>query len=129
MTTSVINTLNKIKNNQLFEKECNLYFAGGTALSFYLEHRISEDIDIVSDKLLNYKSIIPNMQKLGAKQIQDENAMALRLEITNEQKNINTLDTLYDFINSKKEPQEDEAVYLNENNIINLTFLNIKNNV
>ncbi len=218
MTTNVIEALNKIKDNQLFNDDCNLYFAGGTALSYYLEHRVSEDIDIISDKLLKYKSIIPLMQSLGAIQIQDENAMALRmaglfpneymlkfnldgvkleffsanrpiqkdilinsnstkfdnsnlnildlksiaklkivallerdksrdlfdfgiiidkgvltqqeiLTIANQTKDISSMKMLYDFINSKDEPKEDEAVYLSEDTPINLSFNEIKNKV
>jgi predicted nucleotidyltransferase component of viral defense system len=77
MTVNVKNTIEKIYNNDIFNKE--LYFVGGTALSFYLNHRVSEDIDIVSSSTLDYKSIIPNMNLLGARQIKDENATALRL--------------------------------------------------
>jgi hypothetical protein len=38
MTSSVIKVLDKIKNSSIFEDE--LYFVGGTALSFYINHRI-----------------------------------------------------------------------------------------
>ena len=47
MTRKVINALEELKELPLFEKQ-ELYFVGGTALSFYLEHRISEDIDLIS---------------------------------------------------------------------------------
>jgi len=77
MTANVKQALDKIKDNEIFKNE--LYFAGGTALSFYLNHRISEDIDIVSAKSLPYKQIIPNITSLGATKLQDENVTALRL--------------------------------------------------
>lgn len=77
MTVDVKNALDKICNNEIFNDE--LYFTGGTALAFYLNHRISEDIDIVSAKTLNHKSIIPNMSIAGARKVEDENVTALRL--------------------------------------------------
>lgn len=77
MTVSVKHTLEKIKNNKIFSNE--LYFCGGTALAYYLNHRISEDIDIVSSKTLPYKQIIPSIISLGAVKLQDENVTALRL--------------------------------------------------
>ena len=77
MTASVKKVLEKIYNNEIFNDE--LYFVGGTALAYYLNHRISEDIDIVSSSSLNYRTIIPNMSVLGAKKVEDENVTALRL--------------------------------------------------
>ena len=77
MTSNVISTLNKIKNLEVFKDE--LYFIGGTALSYFINHRISEDIDIVSPKTLNYKRIIPLMSTIGVKKVDDENIMSLRL--------------------------------------------------
>lgn len=77
MTSNVMAVLDKIKMSPLFAGE--LYFTGGTALSYYIRHRVSEDIDLVSDKVLEYKTIIPIMRKLGALKIDDENAFALRL--------------------------------------------------
>jgi len=77
MTADVKKVIQKIYNYNLFE--CELYFVGGTALSFYLEHRISEDIDIVSSKMLPYEKIAPTITSLGAKKFQDENVTALRM--------------------------------------------------
>ena len=77
MTSSVIKVLDKIKNSSIFEDE--LSFVGGTALSFYINHRISEDIDITTIKTLDYKKIIPALISLGAKKVEDENTTALRL--------------------------------------------------
>lgn len=77
MTVNVQDALNKINNNEIFKDE--LYFVGGTALAYYLNHRISEDIDIVSANTLKYKQIIPNIISLGAIKLQDENVSALRM--------------------------------------------------
>lgn len=77
MTSNVIKVLNKIKDSLIFQDE--LYFVGGTALSYYINHRISEDIDIVSQNILNYQKIVPALISLGAKKVEDENTTALRL--------------------------------------------------
>lgn len=77
MTVNVKNALDKICNNELFKND--LYFTGGTALAFYLNHRVSEDIDIISSKALPYKKIIPTITSLGATKLQDENVTALRM--------------------------------------------------
>ena len=77
MTVSVKQALDKICNNEIFNDE--LYFTGGTALAFYLNHRISEDIDIVSSKALPYKKIIPTITNLGVTKLRDENVTALRM--------------------------------------------------
>lgn len=77
MTVNVKQVLDKISNNEIFNDE--LYFVGGTALSFYLNHRISEDIDIVSFKALNHQQIIPSITILGAVKLQDESVTALRM--------------------------------------------------
>lgn len=77
MTINVKKALNKISDNEIFNDE--LYFVGGTALAYYLNHRISEDIDIVSAKTLPYRKIIPSITALGAIKLQDENVTALRM--------------------------------------------------
>lgn len=216
MTSNVISALNKIKNLEVFKDE--LYFIGGTALSYFINHRISEDIDIVSSKTLNYKRIIPLMSTIGAKKIDDENIMSLRLAglfpdeyilkfilddvkiefffanrpiqnqilkeltftnyensnlkildlklivklklvalfqrdkardlfdfgsildnnimsineilyIAKESKNINSKENLINFISNKKEAKNDEAVYLDESNRLDLSFEDIKQQV
>ena len=216
MTSNVISTLNKIKNLEVFKDE--LYFIGGTALSYFINHRISEDIDIVSPKTLNYKRIIPLMSTIGAKKVDDENIMSLRLAglfpdeyilkfilddvkiefffanrpiqkqilkeltftnyensnlkildlklivklklvalfqrdksrdlfdfgsildndimtineilyIAKESKNINSKENLINFISNKKEAKNDEAVYLDETNRLDLSFEDIKQQV
>ena len=77
MTANVKQVLQKIYNNEIFNDE--LYFTGGTALSYYLNHRVSEDIDIVSSSKLNHIAIISQMSTLGAKKIKDEHETALRM--------------------------------------------------
>ena len=77
MTVNVKQALSKICNDDIFKEE--LYFTGGTALSFYLDHRVSEDIDIVSSKSLPYKKIIPAVTRLGATKLKDQNITALRM--------------------------------------------------
>ncbi len=77
MTINVKKALDKISNNKIFNDE--LYFTGGTALAYYLNHRISEDIDIVSAKALPYRQIIPSLTTIGATKLQDENITALRI--------------------------------------------------
>jgi len=77
MTVNVKKSLEKIYDSDIFDDE--LYFVGGTALSYYLKHRISEDIDIISNTTLNYEQIIPSMSIVGAKKLQDENSTALRM--------------------------------------------------
>ncbi len=216
MTSNVISTLNKIKDLEVFKDE--LYFIGGTALSYFINHRVSEDIDIVSPKTLNYKRIIPIMATIGAKKVDDENIMSLRLAglfpdeyilkfilddvkiefffanrpiqkeilkeltftnyensnlkildlklivslklvalfqrdksrdlfdfgsildndimtineilcIAKESKNINSKEDLRNFISNKKEAKNDEAVYLDESNRLDLSFEDIKQQV
>ena len=77
MTVNVQKVLEKICNNAIFEDK--LYFVGGTALAYYLNHRVSEDIDIVCETTLNYKEIIPAIASFGAVKIHDENVTALRM--------------------------------------------------
>ena len=78
MTAKVIEALESIKDLALF-KDSSLSFIGGTALAYYLKHRISEDIDIICDKPLPYKKIIPFIQGIGGKKLRDENTVALRM--------------------------------------------------
>jgi len=77
MTVNVIKTLKKIQDLDLFNDD--LYFIGGTALSYYINHRISEDIDIVSANTLKHKTIMSSMLSINANKVKDENVFALRL--------------------------------------------------
>ncbi len=215
MTAKVIEALESIKSLKIFD-DLPLYFIGGTALAYHLEHRISEDIDIISNQLLPYRSIITTIESIGGRKLRDEGAVALRLAglfpdeymlkfnlhgvkleffkastlvqnsiITNAtaakyiDSKLNILDVksiaklklvallsrkksrdlfdfktvleknilsnmeildissqctkdivnskhLYDFISNIKQPKDDEAVYLDEDKPINLTFEEIK---
>jgi predicted nucleotidyltransferase component of viral defense system len=78
MTAKVIDLLDELKSQKLFERY-PLYFVGGTALAYYLNHRISEDIDILGTAPLPYREIIQMISTLGGTKIQDANAMSLRL--------------------------------------------------
>ena len=216
MTSNTLSVLHKIKDLDLFQDE--LYFIGGTALSYYINHRISEDIDLVGKNLLNYKKIISSMLGVGAKKIEDENVFALRLaglfpdeyilkfvldgvkieffyanrevqkeiledlqfvnfqnsklkildiktiaklkivalmqreksrdlfdfgsicehkivkideilDITHQSKNISSKEDLLKFIEAKQEAKDDEAVYLDEINRLNLSFEEIKKQI
>lgn len=213
MTSNVIKILDKIKDLAIFQDE--LYFVGGTALSYFINHRISEDIDIISPNTLDYRKIVPTLIELGAKKIEDENSTALRLaglfpeeyilkfilegvkieffqanrpiqkkilqklnyqnyensnlkildlksiaklkmiallqreksrdlfdfysilennilafdeilSVCSELKNITSKMELLDFLIEKKEAKDDESVYLNENEKVNLSFIEIK---
>ena len=57
MTVNVTNALERIKSLALFN-DSSLCFIGRTALAYYLQHRISEDINIISTQILPYKNII-----------------------------------------------------------------------
>jgi len=218
MTVRVKKALEHIKSLEIFNTT-GLYFIGGTALAYYLEHRISEDIDIISTKPLPYKKIITSVLSIGGKKLRDENAVALRMaglvpdeymlkfnldgvkleffrastplqiKIINDAKaskyleaslnildvksiaklkliallsrnksrglfdfkvileenilstdeildivsrtkqKINTLESLYIFIEKKEEPKDDEVVYLDEDKPINLNFNEIKTDI
>jgi len=78
MTVSVKKALEHIKLLEIFNTT-GLYFIGGTALAYYLDHRISEDIDIISTEPLPYKKIIASVLSIGGKKLRDENAVALRM--------------------------------------------------
>ncbi len=54
MTADVTALLDRIKDLDIFEND-PLYFVGGTALAYYLGHRISEDIDIIGSAPLPHQ--------------------------------------------------------------------------
>jgi len=78
MTAKVTEALENIKSLEIFN-DSHLHFIGGTALAYYLNHRISEDIDIISTEPLPYKTIIPVITGMGGHKLRDENIVALRL--------------------------------------------------
>jgi len=77
MTLAVKTALNKLAHSVLFDKE--LYFIGGTALAYHLNHRISEDVDIISPVKLPYRLIESTMLSLGAIKQKDIHESALRI--------------------------------------------------
>ena len=78
MTASVKESLEQIKSLEIFNST-GLYFIGGTALAYYLKHRISEDIDIISSESLPYKKITSIILSTGGKKLRGENTVALRM--------------------------------------------------
>lgn len=78
MTAKVIEALGSIKDLALF-KDTSLSFIGGTALAYYLQHRISEDIDIICSKALPHREIISIIESIGGRKLRDENSVALRM--------------------------------------------------
>jgi hypothetical protein len=64
MTLAVKTALDKLASTSLFQQE--LYFIGETALAYYLNHRISEYVDIISPIKLPYRVIESLMSDLGA---------------------------------------------------------------
>lgn len=78
MTSEVTNALLNIKDDELFY-DTPLYFIGGTALCYYVNHRVSYDIDIVSDKKLPFRDIQKFALKIKARIINDPNAWRLRM--------------------------------------------------
>jgi len=78
MTNEVKIFLEKIKNHSVFDTD-TLFFIGGTALSTYLNHRVSYDIDIASTSRLPVSAIKSFAFTLGAREIKDKNASTFRI--------------------------------------------------
>jgi len=70
MTNEIKELLENIENSDIFERY-PFYFIGGTALSTYLDHRISYDIDIVSTEPLPVSAIKAFAFPLKARHIPD----------------------------------------------------------
>lgn len=70
MTNEIKELLSKIEDNSIFERH-PLYFIGDTALSVYLDHRISYDVDIASVEPLPVSAIKAFTFSLKAKHIPD----------------------------------------------------------
>jgi len=70
MTNEIKSLLEKIEQSDIFERY-PLYFIGGTALSVYLDHRISYAVDIVSTELLPIPAIKAFAFPLKARHIPD----------------------------------------------------------
>ncbi len=78
MTKEIKTFLETIKAHPIFEQH-PFYFVGGTALSAYLNHRVSYDIDIASTCKLPVSAIKAFAFSLGARAIPDKNASAFRI--------------------------------------------------
>ena len=67
---------------KLFSKEgfiSDFYFIDGSALAYYLNHRISYDIDLISTNKLNFNKLLALNIKLNGKYIPDKNESAFRI--------------------------------------------------
>ena len=78
MTEEIRNLLSKIEDNTLFDSY-PIYFIGGTALSTYLDHRVSYDLDFISTVKLPISAIKAFAFSLHARQMIDKNASAFRI--------------------------------------------------
>jgi predicted nucleotidyltransferase component of viral defense system len=78
MTNDIKELLEKIEHSEIFERH-PLYFIGGTALSVYLDHRISYDVDITSTALLPISDIKAFAFPLKATHIPDSKASVFRI--------------------------------------------------
>lgn len=78
MTENIRSLLEKIEHNDIFEKY-PFFFIGGTALSTYLDHRISYDVDITSAELLPVSALKAFAFSLQAIYIPDSKASAFKI--------------------------------------------------
>ena len=79
VTIEIKNLLSKIEHHTLF-KDYPIYFVGGTALSTYLDHRISYDIDFICDTKLPVNAINAFAFSIGATPVPDRaKASAFRI--------------------------------------------------
>lgn len=70
MTKDIKNLLEKIENNNIFERH-PLYFIGGTALSTYLDHRVSYDLDFACTGELPISVIKAFAFSINGKEVMD----------------------------------------------------------
>ena len=59
----------------------NFYFIGGSALAYYLNHRISYDIDLISFQKLDFNRLLALSVKLDGKYIPDPGESAFRINM------------------------------------------------
>jgi len=85
MTNEIKTLLQKIKAHDIFDGD--LYFVGGTALSYYLDHRVSYDIDLASTTKLPVSKIKAFAFFIGAKQIRDANGPQFKINTGNDIEN------------------------------------------
>jgi predicted nucleotidyltransferase component of viral defense system len=78
MTNEIKELLERIKNHPVFDTD-TFFFVGGTALSAYLNHRVSYDIDIASTCKLPVSQIKAFAFGIGAREIKDKNASVFRI--------------------------------------------------
>lgn len=78
MTKEIKAFLETIKTHPIFEQH-PFFFVGGTALSAYLNHRVSYDIDIASTCKLPVSAIKAFAFGIGARAIADKNVSAFRI--------------------------------------------------
>jgi len=57
----------------------DFYFIGGSALAFYLNHRISYDIDLIVTQKLNFNRLLPLSVRLDGRYIPDPNESMFRI--------------------------------------------------
>ena len=76
MTKEIKNLLIKIQSDRLFN---DFYFVGGTALSYYLNHRISYDLDFISLSHLKTHNLKTLIVKFNAGFIPDQNASVFKI--------------------------------------------------
>lgn len=86
MTNEIKELLERIKNHPIFDTD-TLFFVGGTALSTYLNHRVSYDIDIASTGKLPVTQVKAFAFGMGARAITDKNASAFRINTGEEIEN------------------------------------------
>lgn len=70
MTRAVAELLDRIENHSIFSTY-PIYFSGGTALSTYLDHRVSYDLDFVCSERLPVQAIKAFGFEIGARIIPD----------------------------------------------------------
>ena len=87
----------KIKNDNLFE---NFYFIGGTALAYYLNHRISYDINFISKTPLNPNILKTLTIKYDANFVPDINESKFRI---NTGEDLNNYKMMFNFNGLKVE--------------------------
>ncbi len=80
MTSEILDLLKKLEDNVMFR---DFYFVGGTALSYYLNHRISYDLDFVSTVKLNSTLLKSLVIKYDAHFIPDVHASSFRINTGN----------------------------------------------
>ena len=76
MLCEIESLLKKFSENALFQE---FYFIGGTALAYYLNHRISYDIDFIKPEKLDTQRLKELTILYGARYVPDPNASAFNI--------------------------------------------------